>query len=98
MPPRWCPVAAGVSGVHGGGKNWQSRRQSDDKSKRRRAHGSPADHAPASVATSFQLGSRAVMSLANVQTSVTLVTLSALPSITLPLRSRVDDTSCETKR
>ena len=57
-----------------------------------------ADQAPASVATSFQLGSREVTSLAKVQTSVTLVTLSALPSMTLPLRSRVAETSWETKR
>jgi hypothetical protein len=38
------------------------------------------------------------MSRAKVHTSVTSVTLSALPSTTAPLRSRVDDTSLDTKR
>ena len=52
----------------------------------------------ASVATSFQLGSREVTSRAKVHTSVTLVTRSALPSMTSPLRSRVAETSCDTKR
>ena len=41
-------------------------------------------HCPASVATSFQFGSREVTSRAKVQTSVTSVTLSGLPSITAP--------------
>ena len=41
-------------------------------------------HCPASVATSFQLGSRELTSRAKVQTSVTSVTLSGLPSITSP--------------
>src|SRR6202034_659527 len=53
---------------------------------------------PASVATTFQFGSREEMSRAKVHTSVTSVTLSALPSTTAPLRSRVADTSLETKR
>src|SRR5258705_1697303 len=60
--------------------------------------GRAADQVPPSVATRFQFGSRELTSLAKVQTSVTLVTASALPSITLPLRLRVADTSCETKR
>src|SRR5580704_5879045 len=55
-------------------------------------------YCPASVATTFQLGSREVTSRANVHTSVTSVTFSALPSITVPLRSRVEETSFETKR
>ena len=55
-------------------------------------------YCPASVATSFQLGSRDETSRAKVQTSVTSVTLSGLPSITLPVRSRVTETSCETNR
>src|SRR5260370_37695651 len=60
--------------------------------------GRAADQVPPSVATRFQFGSRDVTSLAKVQTSVTLVTASALPSITLPLRLRVADTSCDTQR
>src|SRR5580692_5142766 len=55
-------------------------------------------HCPASVAITFQFGSREETSRANVQTSVTSVTFSALPSITLPERSRVTDTNLETKR
>ena len=55
-------------------------------------------YCPASVATTFQLGSREEMSRAKVQTSVTSVTFSALPSITLPDRSRVAEMSLETKR
>ena len=55
-------------------------------------------HCPASVATSFQLGSRDVISRANVHTSVTVVTASGLPSITAPERSRVTETSCDTNR
>ena len=55
-------------------------------------------YCPASVATSFQLGSREERSRAKVHTSVTSVTLSGLPSITLPSLSRVTETSCETKR
>ena len=39
-----------------------------------------------------------LMSRAKVHTSVTSVTLSGLPSITLPARSRVTETSCDTKR
>src|SRR5439155_14662211 len=55
-------------------------------------------HCPASVATSFQLGSREEMSRAKVHTSVTSVTLSGLPSITLSDLSRVTEISCETNR
>src|SRR3974390_501145 len=54
--------------------------------------------ASASVATSFQFGSREEMSRAKVQTSVTSVTLSALPSLTLPFLSRVTDTILDWKR
>ena len=46
-------------------------------------------YCPVSVATTFQFGSREETSRANVHTSVTSVTFSALPSITVPLRSRV---------
>src|SRR5215212_2128711 len=66
------------------------------KAHRHRCSGS--GYCPASVATSFQFGSREEMSRANVQTSVTSVTFSGLPSITLPSRSRVTETSWETKR
>src|ERR1700733_9329756 len=55
-------------------------------------------HCPASVATTFQFGSREAMSRAKVHTSVTSVTFSALPSITVPARSRVAETSFDTKR
>ena len=55
-------------------------------------------HCPASVATTFQFGSREEISRAKVHTSVTSVTFSALPSITAPERSRVAETSFETKR
>src|SRR5262249_33327051 len=55
-------------------------------------------HCPASVAITFQLGSRQEISPAKVQTSVTSVTFSALPSITAPPRSRVAEISFETKR
>src|SRR5690348_18138493 len=55
-------------------------------------------HCPASVATSFQLGSREERSRAKVHTSVTSVTLSGLPSITLPDLSRVTEMSCDTNR
>src|SRR5690606_30473659 len=55
-------------------------------------------YSAASVPTSFQLGSRAVTSREKVQTSVTSVTLSALPSTILPSLSRVAETICDTKR
>src|SRR4029077_10078726 len=55
-------------------------------------------HCPASVAMTFQLGSREEISRAKVQTSVTSVTFPALPSITAPVRSRVAEISFETKR
>ena len=55
-------------------------------------------YCPASVATSFQLGSRDDRSRAKVHTSVTSVTFSALPSITAPALSRVTEISCDTKR
>src|SRR3974377_2241255 len=55
-------------------------------------------YCPASVATSFQLGSREERSRANVHTSVTSVTFSGLPSITLPDLSRVTEMSWETNR
>src|ERR1700726_4050558 len=54
----------------------------------------PPAHCPASVATSFQLGSREDKSRANVQTSVTSVTLSGVPSITVPALSRSTEMSC----
>src|SRR5262245_22830410 len=57
-----------------------------------------ADHCPASVATSFQLGSREDRSRAKVHTSVTSVTRSGAPSITSPPRLRVTEMSCDTKR
>jgi hypothetical protein len=53
---------------------------------------------PASVATSFQLGSRDDTSRAKVHTSVMSVTRSALPSMTLPSLSRVAVMSLERKR
>src|SRR6516162_2344443 len=55
-------------------------------------------HCPVSVAMTFQLGSREDTSRAKVQTSVTSVTFSALPSMTVPPRSRVAETSLDTKR
>src|SRR5262249_34781817 len=63
-----------------------------------RAHRTPPRQWPASVATSFQLGSREVTSRAKVHTAVTSVTLSGLPSITVPDLSRVVDTNWETNR
>src|ERR1700730_367700 len=55
-------------------------------------------YCPASVATTFQLGSREETSRANVHTSVTSVTFSASPSMTFPVRPRVAEMSLETKR
>src|SRR5215472_8026811 len=55
-------------------------------------------HCPVSVAMTFQLGSREDTSRAKVQTSVTSVTFSALPSMTAPPRSRVAEINFETKR
>ena len=55
-------------------------------------------HCPASVATSFQLGSRDDRSRANVHTSVTSVTFSGEPSMTAPERSRLTEMICDTKR
>src|SRR5262249_32718122 len=72
-----------------------------DKERQQTERPTPRRHrryCPASVATTFQLGSREETSRANVHTSVTSVTLSALPSITVPLRSRVAEISFETKR
>ena len=51
------------------------------------------DYRPASVATSFQLGSREDRSRANIHTSVTSVTFSGFPSITLLALSRVTEMS-----
>ena len=56
-----------------------------DRLTRARDIASGSGYCPASVATSFQLGSREETSRAKVQTSVTSVTLSGLPSITLPV-------------
>jgi len=50
------------------------------------------------VPTSFQFGSREVVSRANVQTSVISVTLSGLPSTIVPALSRVTEIICDTKR
>src|SRR5260370_17619165 len=50
------------------------------------------------VPTSFQFGSRDVVSWANVQTSVISATLSGLPSTMLPALSRVTEIICATKR
>src|SRR6202022_3475754 len=61
-------------------------------------HALRSGYCPASVATSFQLGSREERSRAKVHTSVTSGTFSALPSITLPDLSRVTEMSWETKR
>src|SRR5215210_13560 len=74
--------------------------QTDDRccAQPRTARPASVDHCPASVATSFQLGSREDRSRAKVHTSVTSVTLSGLPSITFPARSLVVEISCETKR
>ena len=58
----------------------------------------PSAHCPASVAISFQFGSRDPRSRAKVQTSVTSVTASALPSMTSPALSRVTETSLDWKR
>src|ERR1700741_2196527 len=55
-------------------------------------------HCPVSVAMTFQLGSREDTSRAKVQTSVTSVTLSGLPSITAPALSRVTEISLEMNR
>ena len=51
------------------------------------------DYRPASVVTSFQLGSREDRSRANIHTSVTSVTFSGFPSITLLALSRVTEMS-----
>ena len=48
--------------------------------------------------TSFQFGSREVVSRANVQTSVISATLSGLPSTMVPALSRVTEIICDTKR
>src|SRR5262249_28876447 len=64
----------------------------------RRTHPHCEHHCPVSVAMTFQFGSREDTSRAKVQTSVTSVTFSALPSITVPLRSRVAEISLDTKR
>src|ERR1700682_2721696 len=50
------------------------------------------------VPTSFQFGSRDVVSRANVQTSVISATLSGLPSTMVPVLSRVTEIICETNR
>src|SRR5258708_624138 len=50
------------------------------------------------VPTSFQFGSRDVVSRANVQTSVISATLSGLPSTMVPALSRVTEIICDTKR
>src|SRR5882757_7524479 len=50
------------------------------------------------VPTSFQFGSREVVSRANVQTSVISATLSGLPSTIVPALSRVTEIICDTKR
>jgi hypothetical protein len=52
----------------------------------------------ASVATSFQFGSRDRVSRAKVQTSLTSATVSGSPSITAPLLSRVAEISSLTMR
>src|SRR3984893_404362 len=53
---------------------------------------------PASVATSFQLGSREGRLRAKVQMSVTSATFSGSPSITVPVLSRVTEMICDTNR
>src|SRR5256714_15095620 len=50
------------------------------------------------VPTSFQFGSRELVSRANVQTSVISATLSGLPSTIVPVLSRVTEIICDTKR
>src|SRR5262249_2615786 len=85
----------------GAGRNREPQRGCGDASEedaQTHRHCVPLGYCPASVATSFQLGSREERSRANVHTSVTSVTFSALPSITLPDLSRVTEISCETKR
>src|SRR5579871_502609 len=82
----------------GDGEKARSDNPSDGPGATPRSHRPALAYCPASVATSFQLGSREDRSRAKVHTSVTSVTFSALPSTTLPLLSRVTETSCETKR
>ena len=91
------PARAGVSASFSGSRGSARRRRLRAASTERSAALIPSKtlqtqphrvphrcHCPASVATSFQLGSREETSRAKVQTSVTSVTLSGLPSITLP--------------
>src|SRR5690348_11396162 len=57
-----------------------------------------SDQSSASVATSFQFGSRERVSREKVQTSLTSDTFSGSPSITSPARSRVAEISSLTTR
>src|SRR5258708_6754045 len=64
---------------------------------RRRFAASGARQGALPVPTSFQFGSREVVSRANVQTSVMSATLSGLPSTIVPALSRVTEIICDTK-
>src|SRR6266478_664242 len=71
-------------------------RQSHNTRRRIAAGGARQGALP--VPTSFQFGSREVVSRANVQTSVISATLSGLPSTMVPALSRVTEIICDTKR
>src|SRR6185312_2003592 len=83
-----------LCGSGGAGRRGQPQRHT----KTRNIASMRSAHCAASVATSFQLGSRAETSRANVHTSVTSLTFSALPSTIAPSLPRVAVMSCETKR
>src|SRR5882672_139373 len=68
------------------------------RSRQPRAQQGVACQAALPVPTSFQFGSRELVSRANVQTSVISATLSGLPSTMLPVLSRVTEIICDTKR
>lgn len=73
------------------------RGQRDTQHEKRQRCTGATDHAPASVATSSQLGSRLPSWREKVQMSLTSDTASALPSTTVPFASRVTLMSCDTK-
>src|SRR6185295_10691312 len=68
------------------------------RSRPTRASQGVARQAALPVPTSFQFGSRELVSRANVQTSVISATLSGLPSTMAPVLSRVTEIICDTKR
>src|SRR6478672_6682082 len=68
------------------------------RSRQTRASQGVASQAALPVPTSFQFGSRELVSRANVQTSVISATLSGLPSTVVPVLSRVTEGICDSKQ